>query len=142
MQQVDFYILSGSKADTYLFLATLTEKAYHSNRTVFIFTNNLRESMLIDDLLWTYKNTSFLPHTLCQTKQIVEDDPILISHEPPSVQKEILINLASPVPEFTTLFDQVIEIVCEDEKNRQESRAKYRQYQQLKCKIQVTTHSL
>lgn len=85
---------------------------------------------MIDDLLWTWKQGSFIPHEI-HTDQSPPDCPIVISHNTDlkTDMQDVLINMANEIPLFFSQFDRVTEIVDQDEENRQSARKRYRFYQ-------------
>ncbi|TAK61689.1 DNA polymerase III subunit chi [Methylobacter sp.] len=65
MAEVSFYILpSESLHDRHLFACKLIEKAYRSGSFCYVLTDNAEQSQAIDDLLWTFRAGSFIPHQI------------------------------------------------------------------------------
>ncbi|MGR9012177.1 MAG: DNA polymerase III subunit chi [Gammaproteobacteria bacterium] len=65
MAEVSFYILpTESLEDRYLFACKLIEKAYRSGSYCYVLTDSAEQSRLIDDLLWTFRAGSFIPHQI------------------------------------------------------------------------------
>jgi DNA polymerase-3 subunit chi len=63
--EVSFYILpTESLADRYLFACKLIEKAYRSGSFCYVLTDSAEQSRIIDDLLWTFRAGSFIPHQI------------------------------------------------------------------------------
>ena len=63
MARVDFYLLRQSGVRIALCLRLqLAEKAYRLENTVQIHTATVRMRERIDDLLWTFRDGSFVPH--------------------------------------------------------------------------------
>ena len=63
--QVDFYILETAAAHEQLRTACrLAEKAWHKGHRVFIHTDSKETARSLDDMLWTYRQDSFVPHAL------------------------------------------------------------------------------
>jgi DNA polymerase-3 subunit chi len=50
------------------------------------------------------------------------------------------LNLTKAVPPHYDAFQRIIEIVCEEETQRESAREKYRYYRQQQC--QLSSHSL
>jgi DNA polymerase-3 subunit chi len=86
----------------------------------------------VDDMLWTYRQDSFVPHALLRERQEVGADllePVLVGDgtvEPAEV--DVLINLAEAVPSFAAKSTRVAEIVSADESARRAGRTRYRAY--------------
>ena len=81
-----------------------------------------------DELLWTFRDTSFLPHAVLPCEHEV---PVGIgTAAAPGPGYDLLINLTHSVPEFFSRFERVVETTgCNDEQ-RQSARERYRYYQQ------------
>lgn len=45
-----------------MFVCRLTEKAYTLGHRIYIQTESDQQSKLLDDLLWQYEASSFIPH--------------------------------------------------------------------------------
>jgi DNA polymerase-3 subunit chi len=130
MTQVDFYILKDSAPDARsLFTCRLTEKAYKHGHRVFINTDSAPRLRELDDLLWTFRAGSFLPHTV-YTGTADVDQPILLGHaREPDGPADVLVNLDSTVPTWFGRFERVAELVSGDESERAAARERYRFYQ-------------
>ena len=65
MTKVDFYVLgtSGDRARQH-FACRLAEKAYRLDNTIHIRTIDQRAAEQLDELLWTFRDGSFVPHEL------------------------------------------------------------------------------
>lgn len=127
--RVDFYLLSNDEIKTQWLLACrLLEKAYLRGHKVFVFCENKQDAELLDELLWTYKDDSFIPHHL----QGEGPEP------PPAIQigfaaeprgfDDILLNLSSNIPSFVSRFRRIMEIVPANDTAKEVSREHYRAY--------------
>lgn len=126
MTRVDFYILKAGAQDQ--LACKLAEKAYHLGHRIYIHTASPGQTQHLDELLWTFREGSFLPHESYHTGQAAES-PILIGNDAaPEVDSEILINLAPEVPLFFSRFLRVAEVVGSDETARQLGRQRFRFY--------------
>ena len=131
MTRINFYVLQTSKANARLeFICRLTEKVYNKGHSILLHTDDIRQTEMISDLLWTWKQGSFIPHEI-HTDETTADCPIVISHHPnlTTDMQDVLINMANEIPLFFSQFDRVTEIVDQDEENRQGARKRYRFYQ-------------
>ena len=126
MTRVDFYVLkSGSQEHT---ACRLAEKAYNLGHQIYIHTRSEEHSKQMDELLWTFRDGSFVPHE-CSTPGSPCDSPIVIGHEQePAVEAEILINLATDVPLFFSRFLRVAEVIGHEPQAKQEGRERFRFY--------------
>jgi len=131
MTSIDFYICESTDTDIRNILACrLSEKACHSKLETFIHTQTNEHSEEIDKLLWTFKKQSFIPHQLYDHENPEnQHQPILIGHDTePEKNFDLLINLDSNIPNFFSRFNRVIEIVTNDEEQRELSRKHYTFY--------------
>lgn len=139
--QVDFYLMATDKLEAkWLLACRLLEKAYARGHQVFVYCNSKQEAEKLDELLWTFKEDSFIPHNL--QGEGPEPPPqvqIGYSHEPRGFN-DILFNLADEVPSFYLRFKRIIELVTDDNDAKEQSRAHYRQYRAEGCQLQ--THQL
>ena len=121
MTRIDFYILPDSQQQArLLFICRLVEKAYKQKHRVYIHCENETSSQAIDELLWSYRPESFIPH------QRLDDNtapaPIAIGHgassgdsaiSPPGDHHDVLINLSSDIPDFFSRFQRCVEVVVQ-----------------------------
>lgn len=128
MNRVDFYILpENSIRDR--FACTMASKAWKNGNIVYIHTTNKEAAVLLDDLLWTYNDISFLPHALYDEHNH-ENIPILIgwNEQSPDDNCQIMINLTEEIPATADKFPRIIEIVAGNKLDRQYARKRYRDY--------------
>ena len=131
MTRIDFYVLKDNKANSRLdFVCRLAEKVYQQGHRTLLHTDDAKQAGIMDDLLWTWRQGSFIPHEI-QTDATTPDSPIIINHEPElkTDLHGVLINMASEVPLFFSQFERVTEIVDQNEQTRQSARQRYRFYQ-------------
>ncbi len=142
MTRIDFYILrSADTRNRQLLACRLTEKAYRLGHTVYIHTDSPPESRVIDDLLWTFRAGSFIPHAISGNEQGGQSSPVSVGHESePQCNHEVLINLSPDVPVKVDRFERVVELIDQDESVRQAGRRRYRFYQENDYPL--TTHKL
>jgi DNA polymerase-3 subunit chi len=141
MTQVDFYILSDAQPGALpLFTCRLTEKAYRQGHQVYIHTDSGQQLRHLDDLLWTYRDGSFLPHAV-QEAGCSSAQPILLGHAvEPEGPGDVLLNLAGEVPAFFSRFNRVAELVGGDDSQVAAARSRYRFYKDRG--YELNTHNL
>ena len=132
MSKVDFYVLSGAGDDTrQRFACRLAEKAYRLNNTVHIHVADRASVQQIDDLLWTFRDGSFVPHEVLEAPLADVPAPITIGCEvAPSRDCDLLINLSEEVPAIVDSFPRIAEIVTSDEDARARSRKRFVDYRE------------
>ena len=131
MPRIDFYVLSDRVRNGRLLLACrLAEKAYGLGHKVYIHADTREQAEQLDELLWTFREGSFVPHAVCP---VPEDDlsPVLIGWEAqtPGRVTEVLINLSHEAPEFFERFERLAELVDQD--TLQNSRKRFRLYREM-----------
>jgi DNA polymerase III subunit chi len=142
MAEVSFYILpSESTQERYLFACKLIEKAYRSGHFCYVLTDSAEQSQKIDDLLWTFRAGSFIPHQIYTGELPKFKKIILIGllNAPENWQKTV-INLSSHCPEELGKIERILEILDNSEAIKALGRNRYRQYQQ--SGMSITTHRL
>lgn len=141
MTRVNFYISPNNAAAANLQLACrIAEKAYGKQNKVYIHVNSAAQAKTLDDMLWTFRQGSFIPH--CQSNdKIQQDTAVIIGYNGlPEMQPDVLINLADEVPNFFTRFERVAEIVSGDEATREAARARFKFYRERGYPLE--THEL
>jgi DNA polymerase-3 subunit chi len=127
--RVDFYVLSEATSEASLRLACrLAEKAYRMGHRVHIHTDSADQARRLDQILWTFRAGSFLPHALV-SEGAPSDYPIRIGWDPTDPQQgDVLINLSTAVAPFYATFQRVAELVGPSEAERLAGRDRYRFY--------------
>lgn len=129
MTRIDFYVVpENASSDAEGVTCRITEKAYSRGHRIFIHTGSREQARHLDQLLWTYKQDSFLPHALTDTEH-ADDSPIQIGcGAEPNGHCDVLINLAGEVPDFFSRFERVAQVVAGGADARQRSREAFRFY--------------
>jgi len=142
MAEVSFYILpSESAQERYEFACKLIEKAYRSGCFCYVLTDNAEQSQKIDDLLWTFRAGSFIPHQIYTGELPNIEKVILIgSLDAPENWQKTLFNLSSHYPEIGPQTERILEILDNSEITKELGRNRYRQYQQ--SGVTITTHKI
>jgi DNA polymerase-3 subunit chi len=85
----------------------------------------------MDQLLWTFRDGSFVPHDIIQSGAPDPDAPVTIGIGSPEMNKpDLLINLTESIPEDLGSFARVAEIVTSDEQCKTRSRRHYAAYRE------------
>lgn len=126
MTKVDFYILaSGSREQT---ACKLIEKAYKLGHRIYIHTESKQQAKHVDELLWTFRDGSFVPHEQYQPGATSESPIQIGCHDSPETESEVLINLANEVPLFFSRFLRVAELVGSEPISKTQGRDRFRFY--------------
>ena len=139
--RIDFYVLPDQKENGRALLACrLADKAYGLGHTVYLFTASEARAAALDDLLWTFRQDSFVPH---ERYPLVgeEGSPVLVGTvAPATVEAQVLINLADALPEGFERYERVVELVDQHPEVLAQSRERFRQYREQGCLLE--THKL
>ncbi|MEQ1559289.1 MAG: DNA polymerase III subunit chi [Methyloglobulus sp.] len=137
MPDITFYVLpSESTAERYQFTCKLVEKAYRSGVYVYVLTDSLEQSKLLDDLLWTFRPGSFIPHQLYTDNVPAIENTVLIgASNPPPQWSQAIINLSSQCPPNFQQAERILEILDNSEETKTLGRNRYRHYQQAGFEI-------
>lgn len=130
MTRVDFYLLSQAQpADRDRFICRLTEKAFRLGHRVFLQTDSGEQARQLDDLLWSFRDRSFIPHGLASKVDGDPDFPVVIGqNEAPQGQYDLLINAGETIPEYFSRFERVAEPVLNEDSAKARGREHYRFY--------------
>lgn len=127
--RVDFYLLGSDQPDARgLIACRLLEKAYIRGHRIYVHCSNQHDAELLDDLLWTFKDDSFIPHNL-QGEGPEPPPPVQIGYgKEPRGFNDILLNLAAEIPVFHNRFKRIMELVSNREEEKEQSRIHYKEY--------------
>lgn len=124
MTKIDFYVLnSGDSGKRFMTACRIAEKAYLLGHRVHIHTDSNQLSGHMDDLLWTFRDRSFVPHAI--EPQQSSEWPVTIGHGWVPDACEVLVNLSQEVPAFFSRFERVAEIVDQSHDVKDRGRARY-----------------
>ena len=127
MARVDFYVLDRvDEQARYMLACRLAEKAYRLENTVYIHTQSRADAERLDQLLWTFRDGSFVPHDLAADDVTTA---ITIGCETDAVSpRDLLINLCDEIPSFAETFPRIAELVTSDENCRLKGRKRFADY--------------
>jgi DNA polymerase-3 subunit chi len=130
MARIDFYVLSQSGEQArQLFACRLAEKAYKLEHTVHIHTRDAATAGRIDELLWTFRDGSFVPHDRVGAGAGAARAPVTVGCDPGyDAARDLLINLDDVIPACAGAFPRIAELVTSDEDSKQKSRRRFVTY--------------
>lgn len=142
MPEVAFYVLtSEDEQQRLLFVCKLVEKVYRSGGFCYVLTDTDEQAQKLDDLLWTFRRGSFIPHQCYAGELPAFENVILIgSPEPPEPWQKIIINLSSRYPKNIEQAERILEILDDTPEIKSEGRLRYRRYQQ--SGLAIVTHNV
>lgn len=129
MTTVDFHIWpEGARRQHDVRICEVVERIWQAGREVYIHCPDEEMAAALDELLWTFHDTSFIPHARAGSRESATVRVVLgTASEPPSAM-DTLVNLHPLVPIFFSQFEQVIETTGHDADTRQLARERYRFY--------------
>jgi DNA polymerase-3 subunit chi len=132
MAKVDFYVLPGSGEITrQQFACRLAEKAYRLDNSVHIHVADQSSLQKLDDLLWTFRDGSFVPHEVLSMAAGETASPVTIGcDDSQPVDRDLLINLGESIPSSVASFPRVAEVVTSDEDSKTLSRQRFVDYRE------------
>ena len=130
MARVDFYILpQQGPRERHSFACRLAEKAYRLDNTVHIHAGSREVAEQLDDLLWTFRDGSFVPHEMLESAAAAPASPVTIGCDRfPAGDCDLLINLGDTIPGEAGAFPRVAEVVTSDEECKSLSRQRFVDY--------------
>jgi len=136
MPTVDFYILAvEDMQQNWLYCCEWIEQHFAKGHRIYIHTASKIQAEELDELLWTFRDDSFLPHTLCY-EGLKPVPPIQIGYgQPPQITHDTLINLTDEIPSFFKQFHHVVQFVPNNEQKIVQARNMYREYRAQGCPL-------
>lgn len=127
MTQIYFYSGSVNKLQT---ACRLCAKALQQNMKILIYTPDATMLKQLDELLWTFSPTSFIPHChIREDSALVKATPAILSDRiPPDMPFDVLLNLHHEQPPSFDQFNRLIEIAGNSPEDKQVARERYRFY--------------
>ena len=132
--QVDFYVRRETSLDALeSFACRLVETVWQRGHAVLVLAASDIAARRLDDLLWTFREESFVPHRRVGSDGPVASEPasepVIVST--PGVwasELDVLINLTASVPAEASRAARIAEIVPASGAGRDAGRERYREY--------------
>ena len=106
MTRADFYIVP-EPAIPYRFVCQLADKVRNEGYDIYVHAASREAAATIDDLLWTFRDISFLPHAAIDSADGVEDCPIIIGWQGETpARRRVLINLSGAMPDNPDAYER------------------------------------
>ena len=123
--------------DKLAYSCRLLRKAHASGAQVVI-TGEVEQLAALDQLLWTFSATEFVPHcrTACgdtgsgSVNAITQaTSPILLAESPKGCAHHgVLVNLGSRIPDEFERFERFVELVTQNDGDKQAARLRWKHY--------------
>ena len=129
MTRVGFYVVQAAQQGQRLQVAVrLADKAFQRGHRIFINAVDEAQARALDELLWSFRPASFLPHGLHGQEH---SDSIAIGWgQEPENHNDLLINLQLQIPAFFSRFARVAEVVTQDDASLAALRASWKFYKE------------
>ncbi|MCB1690207.1 MAG: DNA polymerase III subunit chi [Halioglobus sp.] len=129
MTLVGFYVVQSAAPGQRLNVAArLADKAFQRGHRIFINAADQAQASQLDELLWSFRPASFLPHGLLGQEH---SDTIAIGWgQEPENHNDLLINLQLSIPPFFSRFQRVAEVVTQEPDNLAALRNSWKFYKE------------
>lgn len=132
MTQVFFY---HGASDKIAAACALLSGAYAKKKPMLVYTLEKEVASSLDRMLWTHSALSFVPHCRADSP-LAAETPILITDTLDSIaQDERLMNLSREIPPGFSRFENLIEVVGQDDEDRSAARDRVRLYKERGCDV-------
>ena len=129
MQVFFHYFEKTSGRDLLVYICRLVEKGYkQGSKPIYIHFDSENEAKEFDSLLWTFRQESFIPHTILGHPE-QEKTPVIIGWDTNQIETaEALINVSQGIPRASKSTSKIHEIVGSDENKKNKAREKWKAY--------------
>jgi DNA polymerase-3 subunit chi len=137
MPEVDFYILStAGEKPLLLYACGIAEQAWKRGQHVHVQLGSQEQAQQFDDLLWTFRQDSFVPHELEGAAESASGRAVSLGFSATlPTQCGLVVNLSEQVPDGFAHCQRIAELVSPDDEYRQRARARYRDYREAGCTL-------
>ena len=127
MKQGKVYFIELAVSNKPKYTCDITEILCTLGKRVNIFTANDKDANFIDQLLWTFKQDSFIPHA---RTEFAEDEPVIIYSKPEIERSANALILFDPINRNEINGHELIIDFAEtyDKKRLQDSRQRYKEF--------------
>ncbi|MCL4721603.1 MAG: DNA polymerase III subunit chi [Gammaproteobacteria bacterium] len=129
--RISFYVLAADDPSARLaYACRLIEKAYKLQQRIHVVTGDAATARTLDDLLWTFRQGSFVPHMIWDGGTKADAPVTIAAANAGAPEADLLLNLADEVPADFARFPRVAEIIDGIAECRQAGRQRHRFYRQ------------
>ncbi len=128
MTRIDFHT---NIPDKLAYVCRLARKASAARSQLVLLCADAQQAAALDEALWTFSDTDFLPHVLANDA-LAAHTPIIISADTNAAlpHHDMLVNLSAATPTQLGSFQRVFEIISTDPADAAAGRLRYAAYKQ------------
>lgn len=130
--RVAFYQLRLRQPNGKLRLAChIVNTAFQKGHNVYIAVDDESQCNYLNELLWTFSQNSFVPHTVYSENKLIDPEkfPVVVSCvDPPQMFNDVLVTLRDDVPDFFQQFSRVVEAIDADDRDIQKAKLRSETY--------------
>ena len=121
-----------------LYVCKLVEKGFKQKiQPIYIQTKNQQQAEQLDKLLWTFKQDSFIPHTIVGDSGL-DSTPVQIGwNENQFHTAAAIVNLSEEIPISYLESKKIHEIIDDDEVKKNKARERWKNYKSEGCHLGV-----
>lgn len=128
MTRIDFHT---NVPDKIAYACRLVRKARSAKHKVVLMTDDAAQLAELDEAMWTFSATDFLPHVAASDALATQTPVLLTDNDAAELpHRELLINVSRRTPATLDQFARVIEIISSDEEDAAAGRKRYSAYKQ------------
>ena len=105
---------------------------------MYLQTADAGQAQRLDDLLWTFKDGSFLPHEIFAGGPASHARVLVLLGDAaaPASHRQLVVNLTDAIPAELEQYERVAEIVDVDPERKRIARERYKQYRDRGCTLE------
>lgn len=131
MSQIDFYMIDKLSIDAVA--CKLLDKIYQNKMTAHVHCDTEAQATSLDETLWTFKDTSFIPHA--RISESTEHKPpisIAFGDQMPPAIYDVLLTHCVELPEFASQFERILYLFpANDEQWKALAREYFKEFKSL-----------
>ena len=121
-----------------LYVCKLVEKGFKQKiQPIYIHASNQQQAEQLDKLLWTFKQDSFIPHTIVGASDL-DSTPVQIGWNGNQFHPAAaIVNLSEEIPISYLESKKIHEIIDDDELKKNKARSRWKKYKSKGCQLNV-----
>ena len=126
------------RKDFLIYVCKLIEKGYKQNiNPIFIKTDTQTQAEELDKLLWTFRQESYIPHTLVD-QDSNNTQPVQIGWIDNEIEDaEAIINLSNGMPDISKHLKKIHEIIVNIDERKEKARERWKKYKSIGFNIKA-----